>query len=105
MARQLKLNRRYVNTSPENFLEQECSRRLMWSVFVSDILLASQEIEISDQYMSNVGLPCNLWNFTQGTPCTTLRLHDDTQDVAVSRATNPNGYLARILALKREINT
>lgn len=106
MMHQLKLNRQSPDSVPTSFLEQECTRRLMWSVFVSDILLASDETEVSDEYVANVGLPCNLWNFTQGTPCTTLRLHDDdTQDISVYRATNPNGYLVRILALKREITS
>lgn len=105
MGRQLKLNRQPLDTSSASFLEQECTRRLMWSVFVSDILLASDETEVSDEYVASVGLPCNLWNFTQGTSCATLCLHDDTQDISVYRATNPNGYLVRILALKREITS
>ncbi|OBT58160.1 hypothetical protein VE04_01126 [Pseudogymnoascus sp. 24MN13] len=85
------------------FLKDECSRRLMWSVFGADILLASDEMHVSDEAVCNLGLPCNLWNFTQGTPCTTLLLHDESNDAAAYHATNPNGYFIRILALKRRI--
>jgi hypothetical protein len=109
MARQLKLNRQSLDATLDSidsatFLEQECNRRLLWSVFVGDILLASDQMQISEEYVADIGLPCNLWNFTQGTACTTLHLHDDTKDVAVLHATNPNGYLVRILALKRRIH-
>jgi hypothetical protein len=109
MALQLKLN--HPTAQPPDsllsdsgtFLKDECSRRLMWSVFGADILLASDEMHVSDEAVCNLGLPCNLWNFTQGTPCTTLRLHDESNDAAAYHATNPNGYFIRILALKRRI--
>ena len=109
MALQLKLNQPAApfDLSPNNsktFLKDECSRRLMWSVFGADILLASAETLISDEAVRDLGLPCNLWNFTQGTACTTLRLRDDSRDAAVHHATNPNGYFIRILALKRRIS-
>lgn len=109
MALQLKLNHPTAQPSDptlknsETFLKDECSRRLMWSVFGADILLASDEMHVSDDAVSNLGLPCNLWNFTQGTPCTTLRLHDESNDAAAYHATNPNGYFIRILALRRRI--
>ncbi|KFY42669.1 hypothetical protein V495_04397 [Pseudogymnoascus sp. VKM F-4514 (FW-929)] len=89
MALQLKLNhpavQRQVSSSRSSgtFLKDECSRRLMWSVFGADILLASDEMH--------------------GTPCTTLLLHDESNDAAAYHATNPNGYFIRILALKRRI--
>lgn len=75
----------------------------MWSVFGADILLASDEMHVSDEAVRNLGLPCNLWNFTQGTPCTTLLLHDESNDAEAYHATNPNGYFIRILALRRRI--
>ncbi|KFY56799.1 hypothetical protein V496_06644 [Pseudogymnoascus sp. VKM F-4515 (FW-2607)] len=89
MALQLKLNHppNQPSESPlrntGTFLKEECSRRLMWSVFGADILLASDEMH--------------------GTPCTTLLLHDETNDAAAYHATNPNGYFIRILALRRRI--
>lgn len=109
MALQLKLNHPPNQPSESSlgnsgtFLKDECSRRLMWSVFGADILLASDEMHVSDEAVSNLGLPCNLWNFTQGTPCTTLLLHDESNDAAAYHATNPNGYFIRILALRRRI--
>ena len=108
MALQLKLNHPTAQSDPPlsnsgTFLKDECSRRLMWSVFGADILLASDEMHVSDEAVCNLGLPCNLWNFTQGTPCTTLLLHDESNDAAAYHATNPNGYFIRILALRRRI--
>jgi hypothetical protein len=107
MARQLKLNRQLLDSALDSiasatFLEQECNRRLLWSDFVGDILLASDQTQISEEYVAGVGLPCSLRNFTQEIPCTTLCLHDDTKDVAVQHATNLNRYLIQIL--KRRIH-
>lgn len=109
MALQLKLNHPAAQSpdSPSGnsgtFLKDECSRRLMWSVFGADILLASDKMHVSDEAVCSLGLPCNLWNFTQGTPCTTLLLHDESNDAAAYHATNPNGYFIRIIALRRRI--
>lgn len=109
MALQLKLNRPTARQPSEmssaEFLRMECHSRLMWTVFVSD-LLHSDEGNISEDAMACLYLPCNLWSFTQGTPCTTLRLSEvseSTADSKLRQATNPCAYLIKILAIRRKI--
>ena len=110
MAVQLKLNypasRHPSELHSAEFLRLECHSRLMWTIFVSDLLFAFDETYVSEPAMTNLYLPCNLWNFTQGTPCTTLRLSEILErkiDPTLRQATNPCAYLIKILAIRRKI--
>lgn len=110
MALQLKLNCPATcqpsEMSSAEFLRAECHNRLMWTIFVSDLLYAFDETHVSEQAMADLYSPCNLWSFTQGTPCTTLRLAqltERTADPALRQATNPCAYLIKVLAIRRKI--
>ncbi|KAI9739922.1 MAG: hypothetical protein M1818_004978 [Claussenomyces sp. TS43310] len=111
MALQLKLGKSAgtdlsPNERSRSFLQQECHRRLMWSVFVSDLLFACDESHINEQWVADLPLPCNLWSFTQGIPCKTLRLPQlgsKVNDIEIKQATNPCAYLIGILVLRRKI--
>ncbi len=109
MAVQLRLNQPSAHSSPSGngtFLRQECHRRLMWSIYVTDLIYGYDQVQINEDSISTLPLPCNLWNFTQGIPCTTMQLHQlygRNVDPAVRQATNPCAYLIAILALRRKI--
>jgi hypothetical protein len=110
MAVKLKLNypasRHPSELRSAEFLRVECHSRLMWTVFVSDLLFAFDETYVSEQAMANLYLPCNLWSFTQGTPCTTLRLSEISQrtiNPTLRQATNPCAYLIKILTVRWKI--
>lgn len=88
------------------FLEQECRRRLMWSVFVSDLLFNNERPIVETDVLLDLPLPCNIWSFTQGVPCRTLTLRELQQqitDPSIQQATNHCAYLISILAIRRNI--
>ena len=88
------------------FLQQECRRRLMWSVFVSDLLFDNEQLEIDMEILSDLPLPCNLWNFTQGIPCKTLTLRQmqtAIDDADTQQSTNHCAFLISILVIRRKI--
>lgn len=110
MALQLGLNRPSTHQASAmtsaKFLRAECHNRLMWTVFVSDLLYTFDESHIGEQMMNKVPLPCNLWSFTQGAPCKTLRLpqvSDSKAGSSLRQATNPCAYLIKILTIRRRI--
>jgi hypothetical protein len=107
MALQLKLNQNTTGSdNPESFLQGEVRRRLMWSVLVTDLLFSSDTNYIGEELVADLPLPCNLWNFTQGIPCTTLQLWQlsgRVLDGTVKQATNPCAYLIQILVLRRKV--
>lgn len=104
MSMQLKL---YEPNSPGTFLQQECRRRLMWAVLVSDLLFESNS-HIDVELLMDVPLPCNLWSFTQGQPCRTLtlrQLRGVVEDEAIKQSSNHCAYLINILVIRRKILT
>ncbi|OPB36105.1 hypothetical protein A0O28_0108790 [Trichoderma guizhouense] len=104
MSMQLKL---YESNSPGTFLQQECRRRLMWAVLVSDLLYESNS-HIDLELLMDVPLPCNLWSFTQGQPCKTLTLRQlggVVEDEAIKQSSNHCAYLINILVIRRKILT
>ncbi|KAL7917185.1 hypothetical protein ACQKWADRAFT_307392 [Trichoderma austrokoningii] len=104
MSMQLKL---YEPSSQGTFLQQECRRRLMWAVLVSDLLFESNS-HIDLELLMDVPLPCNLWSFTQGQPCQTLtlrQLRGVVEDDAIKQSSNHCAYLINILAIRRKILT
>ncbi|KAL7780934.1 hypothetical protein V8C43DRAFT_248182 [Trichoderma afarasin] len=104
MSMQLKL---YESNSPGTFLQQECRRRLMWAVLVSDLLYESNS-HIDLELLMDVPLPCNLWSFTQGQPCKTLtlrQLRGVVEDEAIKQSSNHCAYLINILVIRRKILT
>ena len=110
MALQLNLNfpnaRQPSEMSSAEFLRAECHSRLMWTIFVSDLLYAFDEPQVSEQAMADLYLPCNLWSFTQGTPSATLRMAQVSvraADTTLRQATNPCAYFIKILATRRKI--
>lgn len=110
MALQLKLNcpnaRQPSVMKSAEFLRTECHSRLMWTIFVSDLLYAFDGTQVTEQHMADLYLPCNLWSFTQGSPSTTLRLaqiSDKTSDTTLRQATNPCAYFIKILTIRRKI--
>ncbi|KAE8440368.1 hypothetical protein EG329_008327 [Mollisiaceae sp. DMI_Dod_QoI] len=107
MALQLKLNE--ISHSPQEsgtFLQQECRRRLMWSVYVSDLLFDCDNCQVNEALVADLPLPCNLWSFTQGLPCKTLtlrQLRDHVEDGPIKQSSNQCSYLISILAIRRKI--
>ncbi|KAH0531155.1 hypothetical protein TsFJ059_000023 [Trichoderma semiorbis] len=104
MSMQLKL---YESNPPGTFLQQECRRRLMWAVLVSDLLYESNS-HIDLELLMDVPLPCNLWSFTQGQPCKTLtlrQLRGVVEDEAIKQSSNHCAYLINILVIRRKILT
>ena len=103
MALDLKL---HIAPQDGIFLEQECRRRLMWSVFVSDLLFNNERPIVETDLLFDLPLPCNIWSFTQGVPCRTLTLHELQQqitDPSIQQATNHCAYLISILTIRRNI--
>lgn len=95
-----------LKTSNPSFLAQECRSRLVWSVFVADQLFSYENTHMDAQRVTDLPLPCNLWNFTQGSHCDTLRLSqvcETTADITVRQSTNPCAYLIKILIIRRDI--
>lgn len=89
-----------------SFLTQECQSRLAWSVFVADQLFSYENTHIDSQRVTDVPLPCNLWSFTQGSHCDTLRLNqvcESAADITIRQSTNPCAYLIKILTIRRNI--
>ena len=104
MSMQLRL---YELESPGTFLQQECRRRLMWAVLVSDLLFDS-DFPINPDLLMDLPLPCNLWSFTQGLPCKTLtlrQLRGNVEDDAIKQSSNHCAYLINILVIRRKILT
>lgn len=98
--------RLYETDASTSFLQQECRRRLMWGVFVSDLLFDNDQLEIDMDLLLDVPLPCNLWNFTQGIPCKTLtlrQLQSRVDDVATQQSSNHCAFLISILVTRRKI--
>lgn len=88
------------------FLEQECRRRLMWTVFVSDLLFHPVNGYIRAESLEEMPLPCNTWSFTQGIPCrtTTMReLRQQNHTLPALQATNNCAFLITILCIRRKI--
>lgn len=105
MARDMKL---HIPSPNGIFLEQECRRRLMWTVFVSDLLFHPVDGYIESDSLAELPLPCNIWSFTQGVPCRTLtmrQLQDQQYTVAAQQATNHCAFFITILCLRRKILT
>lgn len=103
MALDLKL---HIAPQDGIFLEQECRRRLMWSVFVSDLLFNNERPIVETDLLLDLPLPCNIWSFTQGVPCRTLTLRELQQqitDPSIQQATNHCAYLISILTIRRNI--
>ena len=88
------------------FLQQECRRRLLWAVYVSDLLFDNDQLQMDTELLLDVPLPCNLWNFTQGIPCKTLTLRElqsKVGDDSKQQLSNPCAFLIAILAIRRKI--
>ncbi|CZR64015.1 uncharacterized protein PAC_13912 [Phialocephala subalpina] len=107
MALQLKLHEISPNSQgPGTFLQQECRRRLMWSVLVSDLLFNCDKVCIDEALVEDLPLPCNLWSFTQGLPCKTLtlrQLRSHVPDGPIKQSSNHCSYLINILVIRRRI--
>ncbi|KAK2591191.1 hypothetical protein QQS21_011125 [Conoideocrella luteorostrata] len=107
IAIRMTLDLRLYETNPStSFLQQECRRRLMWAVFVSDLLFDNDQLEIDMNLLLDVPLPCNLWSFTQGIPCKTLTLRqmqNVVDDVATQQSSNHCAFLISILVTRRKI--
>jgi len=103
MSLQLKL---HELVSPGTFLQQECRRRLMWAVFVSDLLFDCEKSNINSDLLLDLPLPCNLWSFTQGLPCKTLtlrQLRGRVDDGAIKQSSNHCAYLINIIMIRRNV--
>lgn len=103
MSLQLRL---YELDSRGTFLQQECQRRLMWAVFVSDLLFECDKNQIDPDLLIDLPLPCNLWSFTQGLPCKTLtlrQLRGKVENVTIKQSSNHCAYLINILVIRRKI--
>lgn len=88
------------------FLEQECRRRLMWAVYVAEMLFNPDRNTICTEWLLDMPLPCNIWSFTQGVPCRTLtlrQLEQKVDNISVQQATNHCAYVISILTLRRKI--
>ncbi|KAH8797737.1 hypothetical protein F5884DRAFT_814652 [Xylogone sp. PMI_703] len=85
------------------FLEEECHLRLMWSIFVADLLFGCDESQINETSVALLPTPCSMWNFAQASPCVTFRIHDKLYDTVVEHATNPCAYLIRVLLIRKRI--
>jgi hypothetical protein len=103
MSLQLRL---HELVSPGTFLQQECRRRLMWAVFVSDLLFDCEKSNINPDLLLDLPLPCNLWSFTQGLPCKTLtlrHLRGRVDDAAIKQSSNHCAYLINIIMIRRKV--
>jgi hypothetical protein len=103
MSLQLRL---HELVSPGTFLQQECRRRLMWAVFVSDLLFDCEKSNINPDLLLDLPLPCNLWSFTQGLPCKTLtlrQLRGRVEDAAIKQSSNHCAYLINIIMIRRKV--
>lgn len=88
------------------FLQQECRRRLLWAVLVSDLLFDNDQFQIDTNLLLDLPLPCNLWNFTQGTHCETLTLRQmqsPVENTATQQQSNHCAFLISILVVRRKI--
>ncbi|KAI9727387.1 MAG: hypothetical protein M1834_008458 [Cirrosporium novae-zelandiae] len=110
IALKLRLNIAPTSTDWENvnrdhsvFIQLECHIRLMWCVFISNTLLACEELEYNENLVEELPLPCNAWNFFQGFPCKTLRLSDTATDTEAGNVTNPCAYLIKIILIRKRI--
>ena len=103
MSLQLKL---HELMSPGTFLQQECRRRLMWAVFVSDLLFDCEKSNINPDLLLDLPLPCNLWSFTQGLPCKTLtlrQLRGRVADGTIKQSSNHCAYVINIIMIRRKV--
>jgi hypothetical protein len=92
--------------SPGTFLQQECRRRLMWAVFVSDLLFDCDKSNVNPDLLLDLPLPCNLWSFTQGLPCKTLtlrQLRGRVDDTAIKQSSNHCAYVINIIMIRRRV--
>jgi hypothetical protein len=107
MALQLKLHEDSSGSQNSgSIVQQECRRRLMFSVYVSDLLFDCDSIHIDDELVAQLPLPCNLWSFTQGLPCKTLtlqQLRSHVPDGPAKQSSNHCSYLINILVIRRKI--
>ena len=103
MSLQLRL---HELVSPGTFLQQECRRRLMWAVFVSDLLFDCDKSNVNPDLLLDLPLPCNLWSFTQGLPCKTLtlrQLRGRVDDTAIKQSSNHCAYVINIIMIRRKV--
>ena len=93
MSMQLRL---YELESPGTFLQQECRRRLMWAVLVSDLLFDS-DFPINPDLLMDLPLPCKTLTLRQ--------LRGNVEDDAIKQSSNHCAYLINILVIRRKILT